>query len=35
VYGRPEEECPRCHALIRMQVMGGRSTFYCPKCQEK
>jgi formamidopyrimidine-DNA glycosylase len=35
VYGHLKEECPRCHTLIRMQVMGGRSTFYCPKCQEK
>jgi formamidopyrimidine-DNA glycosylase len=35
VYGRPEGECPRCRTLIRMQIMGGRSTFYCPNCQEK
>jgi len=35
VYGRLEGECPRCRTLIRMQIMGGRSTYYCPHCQEK
>ncbi len=35
VYGRLDEECPRCRTIIRMHVMGGRSTFYCPHCQDK
>jgi formamidopyrimidine-DNA glycosylase len=35
VYGRLKSECPRCHTLIQMQIMGGRSTYFCPHCQEK
>jgi formamidopyrimidine-DNA glycosylase len=33
VYGRKGEPCRTCRATIRAQVVGGRSTFYCPKCQ--
>ena len=33
VYGREGEPCPRCRAPIRRRVDGGRSTFYCAKCQ--
>ncbi len=33
VYGREDEPCPRCRAPIRRTVQGGRSTFYCPRCQ--
>ncbi|AMK19242.1 MULTISPECIES: bifunctional DNA-formamidopyrimidine glycosylase/DNA-(apurinic or apyrimidinic site) lyase [Sphingobium] len=33
VYGREGESCA-CGALIRRRVDGGRSTFYCPKCQK-
>jgi formamidopyrimidine-DNA glycosylase len=32
VYGREGEPC-RCGAAIRRLVQGGRSTFYCPRCQ--
>jgi formamidopyrimidine-DNA glycosylase len=32
VYGREGENCP-CGGVIRRRVDGGRSTFYCPKCQ--
>lgn len=32
VYGREGEECP-CGGTIARRVEGGRSTFYCPKCQ--
>ena len=32
VYGREAEAC-RCGAPIRRRAEGGRSTFYCPKCQ--
>jgi formamidopyrimidine-DNA glycosylase len=31
-YGREGEPC-RCGAPIRRRVEGGRSTFYCPRCQ--
>lgn len=33
VYGREGETC-QCGAVIRRRVDGGRSTFYCPKCQK-
>jgi len=35
VYGRAEETCRRCRGTIRRIVVGGRATFYCPKCQRK
>ena len=31
-YDREGEQCP-CDGTIRRFVQGGRSTFYCPKCQ--
>ena len=33
VYGRAGEACPGCGAKIRRIRQGGRSTFYCPRCQ--
>ena len=33
VYGREGESC-LCGTIIRRRVDGGRSTFYCPKCQK-
>jgi len=33
VYGRENEAC-QCGATIARRVEGGRSTFYCPKCQK-
>lgn len=33
VYGREGKACPRCAASVRRRVDGGRSTFYCAKCQ--
>jgi formamidopyrimidine-DNA glycosylase len=33
VYGRAGEPCSCGKALIRQQVIGQRSSFYCPKCQ--
>jgi formamidopyrimidine-DNA glycosylase len=33
VYGREGKPCPRCAAPIRRRIEGGRSTFYCAKCQ--
>ncbi len=32
-YGRTGEPCHHCGTPIRQQVIGQRSTFYCPKCQ--
>src|SRR5215212_1581966 len=32
VYGREGEPCA-CGGIVRRIVQGGRSTFYCPRCQ--
>jgi len=32
-YGREGEACLRCATPIRRIVQGGRSTWYCPRCQ--
>ncbi|MBN2712195.1 MAG: bifunctional DNA-formamidopyrimidine glycosylase/DNA-(apurinic or apyrimidinic site) lyase [Planctomycetes bacterium] len=34
VYGREGEKCHTCGKDIKMMVLGGRSSFYCPKCQK-
>ena len=34
VYERAGEPCVRCGTKIRRVVQGGRSTYYCPKCQK-
>ena len=35
MYDRQDESCPRkdCGGTIRRRTQGGRSTFYCPRCQ--
>jgi formamidopyrimidine-DNA glycosylase len=33
VYGRAGRPCVRCGASVRRRVLGGRSTFSCPRCQ--
>jgi formamidopyrimidine-DNA glycosylase len=33
VYDREGEECRRCGARIKRITQGGRSTYYCPRCQ--
>jgi formamidopyrimidine-DNA glycosylase len=33
VYERAGEPCVNCGKKIRRVVQGGRSTYYCPKCQ--
>ena len=33
VYGREGEPCKVCGTKIRQQVIGQRSTFWCPRCQ--
>jgi formamidopyrimidine-DNA glycosylase len=34
VYGREGEPCRVCSTPIRQQVIGQRSTFWCPRCQK-
>ena len=33
VYDREGRPCSRCGSRIRRIVQGGRSTYYCPRCQ--
>ncbi|OGM76016.1 DNA-formamidopyrimidine glycosylase [Candidatus Woesebacteria bacterium RIFOXYA1_FULL_43_16] len=34
-YGRQGEPCERCHkAIIKKFFLGGRGTYFCPKCQK-
>ena len=33
VYQKQKTPCPRCGATITMSRIGGRGTFFCPKCQ--
>jgi formamidopyrimidine-DNA glycosylase len=33
VYGQEGQACVGCGGVIARVVQGGRSTFYCPKCQ--
>lgn len=35
VYGREGSPCVRCGAPIVRRVIGGRASFFCPKCQVK
>ena len=35
VYGRAKEPCKACAAPIRRIVLGGRSTYFCPRCQPR
>jgi formamidopyrimidine-DNA glycosylase len=33
VYNQEKKKCPKCDTIIVRKKMGGRSVFYCPKCQ--
>ncbi len=33
VYERDGEPCLRCKTRIKRSVLGGRATYYCPRCQ--
>ena len=33
-YGRGGEPCDRCRATITKTRVGGRGTWFCPRCQE-
>ena len=35
VYERAGEPCVNCSTRIRRKVQGGRSTYYCPRCQRR
>lgn len=34
VYNRERQKCKRCGTIILRRKLGGRSVFYCPKCQK-
>jgi len=33
VYQKQGQKCQKCNTLIKKVKIGGRGTFYCPKCQ--
>jgi len=33
VYGRAGEPCHRCRTPVARSVLGGRGTYFCPRCQ--
>ena len=33
VYGRQDQPCRECATVLKLQILGQRSTVYCPKCQ--
>ncbi len=35
VYAREGEKCPKCSGNIKRIKISGRSTFFCPNCQQK
>ncbi len=34
VHGKKDQPCPNCHTTIIKTTVGGRGTYYCPKCQK-
>jgi len=34
VYQKQKTKCPRCGGTITVSRIGGRGTFFCPKCQD-
>lgn len=34
VHQRENQKCQECSSLIKKIVVGGRGTYYCPKCQK-
>jgi formamidopyrimidine-DNA glycosylase len=35
VYGRAGEPCLRCRGIIARFIQGGRSSYFCPRCQPR
>lgn len=33
--GRPAARCPRCGTALARTVVGGRTTYLCPRCQDR
>ncbi|ATZ16453.1 DNA-(apurinic or apyrimidinic site) lyase [Entomoplasma freundtii] len=33
VHGKNNQPCPQCQTTIIKEAIGGRGTYYCPKCQ--
>lgn len=33
VYGRQGQSCNKCSTTLKLQILGQRSTVYCPSCQ--
>ncbi len=33
VHNKIKQPCPRCQTLIMKKIVGGRGTYYCPRCQ--
>ena len=33
VYGKNDAQCPQCTSIIKVIKLGGRASFFCPKCQ--
>jgi formamidopyrimidine-DNA glycosylase len=33
IYGHEGDPCPRCKRPLARSVLGGRATYYCPRCQ--
>ncbi len=33
VYGRQGKACRRCNTVLKLQILGQRSSVYCPSCQ--
>ncbi len=33
VYGKKDQQCPQCQAAIKTIKLGGRASFFCPRCQ--
>ena len=33
VHQKEKEPCPKCKSIIKKDKIGGRSSYYCPKCQ--
>ena len=34
VHGKDKDNCPLCNEKIDKIRVGGRGTYYCPKCQK-
>ena len=33
VYGKKDQPCPNCSAPIKKELIGGRASYYCSRCQ--